>query len=44
MTQDSPYPNQPRDDDERQRVKDHFRLMLRKLAARSKRSSDHKPE
>lgn len=42
MVKDSPPPHQPKDDGERQRVKEHIWRIVRKLTGRLKRSSDAK--
>ena len=42
MVRDGRHATKPEVDGERQRVKEHVRLMLRKLASRSQKPSDHK--
>jgi hypothetical protein len=42
MVRDSCHATKLEDGGERQRVKDHVRLMLRKLVSKSQQPSDHK--
>ena len=42
MVRDSRHAAKPEDSGERQRVKEHVRSMLRKLASKSQKPSDHK--